>query len=228
LVPNVFDFENPPPPPDDYAADVPAEIGLEPGDLLVLQPTRLVPRKGIEQSIHLIQRLRDRRCKLVVSHAAGDEGLDYCRQLEDLAPDEGVEMHLFGDRVADRRQLNGNGRKIYVLDDLYPHADLVTFPSLYEGFGNALLEAIYFRKPVVIGRYSVYVRDIEPKGICLPAIDGFVDRQVVKDTRRILEDGEHRESLVEHNYQVASRYFSYKVLRDSLRLMINNIRNLTE
>jgi len=131
LVPNVFDFENPPPPPDDYAADVRAEIGLAPGDLLVLQPTRVVPRKGIEQSIHLIQRLRDPRCKLVVSHAAGDEGLDYCNQLLELARDEGVELILFGDRIADRRQINGDGRKIYVLDDLYPHADLVTFPSLY-------------------------------------------------------------------------------------------------
>jgi hypothetical protein len=33
---------------------------------------------------------------------------------------------------------------------------------------------------------------------------------------------------VEHNYEVAGRYFSYKVLRDSLRIIINNIRNLTE
>jgi len=91
-----------------------------------------------------------------------------------------------------------------------------------------LLEAIYFRKPVVIGRYSVYARDIEPKGIRLPAIDGFIDRQVVKESRRILEDAGHRQALVEHNYAIARRYFSYKVLRDSLRLLINNIRNLTE
>jgi glycosyltransferase involved in cell wall biosynthesis len=188
----------------------------------------VVPRKGIEQSIHLVQRLRDPRCKLVVSHAAGDEGLDYCHQLRDLARDEGVEMHLFGDRVGDRRQLNGDGRKIYVLGDLYPHADLVTFPSIYEGFGNALLEAVYFRKPVVIGRYAVYARDIEPKGIRLPVIDGFIDRKVVQETRRILDDADYREGLVEHNYRVASRYFGYRVLRDSLRLIIHNIRNLTE
>ena len=40
----------------------------------------------------------------------------------------------------------------------------MTYPSTYEGFGNALLEAIYFRVPVVINRYSIYVQDIEPKG----------------------------------------------------------------
>jgi glycosyltransferase involved in cell wall biosynthesis len=228
LIPNVLDFENPPGPGDGYAGDVREEMGLYPGDLLILQPTRLVPRKGIEHAIHLLRRLDDPRCKLVVSHAAGDEGLDYCQEIRDLAQDEGVALILFGDRVADRRQLNGDGHKIYVLKDLYPHADLVTFPSLYEGFGNALLEAIYFRKPVVIGNYSVYARDIEPKGISLPTIDGFIDREVVDATRRTLEDPDYREALVEHNYRIARRYFSYRVLRDSLRLIINNIRNLTE
>jgi len=33
---------------------------------------------------------------------------------------------------------------------------------------------------------------------------------------------------VEHSYRIAQRYFSYRVLRDSLRLIITNIRNLTE
>jgi hypothetical protein len=51
---------------------------------------------------------------------------------------------------------------------------------------------------------------------------------VVRETRRILEDADYRRALVEHNYRVASRYFGYRVLRDSLRLTIRNIRNLTE
>jgi len=228
LIPNVLDYEHPPGPVDDYAADVRGEMGLAPGDLLILQPTRVIPRKGIEHAIQLLRRLGNPRCKLVVSHAAGDEGLSYCDEICELAQDEGVELILFGGRVADRRQLDDSGRKVYILKDLYPHADLVTFPSLYEGFGNALLEAIYFRKPLVIGNYSVYSRDIEPKGISLPTIDGFIDRELVERTRRILEDREHRETLVEHNYRIAERYFSYRVLRDSLHLLIANIRNLTE
>lgn len=228
LIPNVLDFENPPELGDDYGTDVRAAMGLTPSDLFVLQPTRVVPRKGIEHAILLLRRLDYPHCKLVVSHSAGDEGVDYCREICELAQDEGVEMILFGDRVADRRQLNEHGQKIYVLKDLYPHVDLVTFPSLYEGFGNALLEAIYFRKPVVIGNYSVYSRDIQPKGISLPTIDGFIERGVVEETRRVLEDVDYREALVEHNFRVARRYFSYRVLRDSLRQIIANVRNLTE
>ncbi len=228
LIPNVFDFENPPGKADDYAEDVRRELGLLDGDRLILQPTRIVPRKGIETAIHLVRRLKLPRCQLVISHDSGDEGVEYCRQIEHLAREEGVALKLFGDRVSDRRQLDQDGRKVYVLSDLYPHADLITFPSLYEGFGNALLESIYFRKPLVIGRYSVYHRDIEPKGFRIPAIDGVIDRAVVDESRRVLEDDRVRSEMVDHNYEVASRFFSYRVLRDSLRALINNIRNWTE
>jgi glycosyltransferase involved in cell wall biosynthesis len=228
LIPNVFDYENPPDPVDEYAADLRAEIGLSETDRMVLQPTRIVPRKGIEHSIALMRRLRDPLCKIVISHPSGDEGDEYRDQLVELAQDEGIHLVLCGDRIADRRQLNASGHKIYVLKDLYPHADLVTFPSLYEGFGNALLEAIYFRKPVVVNRYSVFIRDIEPKGFRLPTIDGFVSRKTVKDVRRILEDSEYRQELVDHNYEVARRYYGYPALRHGLRLMFGNIHMKTE
>jgi glycosyltransferase involved in cell wall biosynthesis len=228
LVPNVFNFESPPGEVDEYAADVRHALGLLDDDLLILQPTRIVPRKGIENTIHLIRRLRLPRCHLVISHDGGDEGFEYSRQIQHLAHEEGVALKLFGDRMADRRQFNQDGQKIYVLSDLYPHADLVTFPSIYEGFGNALLEAIYFRRPLVTGRYSVYQRDIEPKGFRLPAIDGVVDKRVVEETRHIMENPAYREELVEHNYRIAERFFGYRVLRDSLHSLINNVRNLTE
>jgi len=228
LIPNVLDFATPPPPPDDYAADIREEIGLEPGDKLILQPTRVVPRKGIEHAITLLRRLKDPRCKLVISHKAGDEGTEYMNQLIQLARDENVDLRFFGDRVADLRQLTNEGQKIYVLKDLYPHADLVTFPSIYEGFGNAFLEAIYFNVPILVNRYRVFVRDIEPKGFRLPAINGFIDRKAVEEVRRILDDPEYRNEITALNYAIAEHYYSYRVLRYSLQNLIKNIQNRTE
>ena len=90
--------------------------------------------------------LNDPRYKLAISHDAGDEGFEYQHMLEELAREEGVELLFIGDRVSEVRQLDRYGRKMYTLWDLYPHADLVTYPSIYEGFGNALLEAFYFKK----------------------------------------------------------------------------------
>ena len=39
--------------------------------------------------------------------------------------------------------------------DIYPHADLISYPSIYEGYGNAFVEAIYFRKPILVNRYQI-------------------------------------------------------------------------
>ena len=57
LISNVMDFKIWPPGIDDYNSDFRSEIGLDEDSLLVLQPTRVVSRKGIETSIELIQRL---------------------------------------------------------------------------------------------------------------------------------------------------------------------------
>ncbi len=223
VIPNVLDFQNPPPPIDDYAADVREQIEMGPDGKMILQPTRIVPRKGIEHTITLLRRLKDRRCKLVISHQAGDEGEDYLAQISELAHDEGVDIRFFGDRVADLRQFDNQCRKIYVLEDLYPHADLVTFPSIYEGFGNAFLEAIYFRVPILVNRYEVFIRDIEPKGFKLPTINGFVNRKATSQVRWLLDNPDYRRQIVEHNYEVASKYFSYEVLRYGLQRLLRNI-----
>lgn len=223
LIPNVFDFEKPPPRPDNYATDVREEIGLKESDIFILQPTRIVPRKGIEHAIKLVSMLDDPRCKLVVSHDAGDEGFEYQHMLVELAKEEGVDIRFIGDRISEVRQLDFKGRKLYTLWDFYPHADLVTYPSTYEGFGNALLEAVYFRKPVVINRYSIFAEDIEPKGFKLSVIDGFITREVVADVRRVLEDEAYHREVVDHNYRVARQYYSYSVLRRNLRAIINSL-----
>lgn len=226
LIPNVLDFENPPPPVDHYASDVRAEIGIGPDEIMILQPTRIVPRKGIEHAIKLIEMLGDPKYKLVISHEAGDEGFDYRNILSELAHAAGVDIRFIATRIGEVRQLDSEGKKIYTLWDLSPHADLITYPSLYEGFGNAFLEALYFRVPVLINRYAIFARDIEPKGFQLPVMDGFLTRKVVEEVRRLLEDPTHRQETVEHNYEMAKRFFSYAVLRRKLRSLVTNITGL--
>lgn len=226
LIPNVFDFDQPAPQPDDYSADIRDEIGLEKDDILILQPTRIVPRKGIEHAITAVGMLKDPRCKLVISHAAGDEGMDYKHMLEEKAREEGVDIRFFDKRIGEVRQFDDDGKKIYTLWDLYPHADFVTYPSTYEGFGNALLEAVYFRKPTLVNRYSIFIQDIEPKGFRFALMDGIVTNRVVNEIRHILNDPAYREEMCEHNYRVARRHYSYTVLRRSLRTLMTQLTGL--
>jgi glycosyltransferase involved in cell wall biosynthesis len=101
------------------------------------------------------------------------------------------------------------------------------YPSIYEGFGNALLESFYFKVPIVVNRYPVWVRDIEPKGFQVPMMNGFVDRKTVIEARRLLEDQKYREKMVEGNFKLASKYYGYPVLRYCLQVLINNIKYAT-
>lgn len=222
IIPNVLDFANPPRIDPVQSAAFRAAIGLSPEDKVILQPTRIVQRKGIEHSIELVRQLKDHRYKLVISHEAGDEGYEYADWLKSYALEHEVDLRLVNTRISD--PLNGNKRQRhpYSLWDIYPHADFITYPSLYEGFGNAFLESVYFKKPLLINRYTIFIRDIEPRGFDLVVMDGFLTEKNVHSVKQILESEARRSQMVDHNYAMARRYYSYAVLRRQLKTLITN------
>lgn len=215
IIPNVMDFDHSPPPPDDYAADIRKSLGIDVDELLILQPTRVIKRKGIEHAIELVHRL-DMKAKLVISHASGDEGYDYEQRLHEYSKLLNVKTIFVSGLIQDKRGYTDDGQKIYTLYDVYPSADLVTYPSNFEGFGNAFLEAIYFRKPIVVNTYSNYEIDIKPKGFSVIEIDGYVSESTVLKTREVLSNPSLQKQMAEHNYEVARRSYSYSVLEDIL------------
>ncbi len=219
IIPNVMDFDNPPAPPDEYAADVRQSLGIAEDELMVLQPTRVVKRKGIEHAIELVSRL-GMKAKLIISHASGDEGYQYEQRIREYSKLMNVNTYFVSEIIGDHRGRTEDGRKIYTLDDIYPHADLVTYPSNYEGFGNAFLEAVYFKKPVVVNLYSIYAVDIKPRGFSVIELDGYVTETAVENTKRVLSNPDLRDRLVNHNFETAANYYSYSVLYQQLGNLI--------
>jgi glycosyltransferase involved in cell wall biosynthesis len=220
-VPNVMDFENPAPDSDEYASDLREVLGIEADELFILQPTRVVQRKGIEHAIELVSRL-GRKARFVISHASGDDGYEYEARVADFAERLGVRTIFSSERFGENRGKTPDGKKIYSLADAYPHADLVTYPSLIEGFGNAFLEALYFRRPIVVNNYAIYATDIRPKGFRVIEFDDYITDKTVEDTLRILDDPSYQRELCRHNYALALRHFSYKVLRAKLQVLLAN------
>ena len=223
VIPNVLDFETPPPGFDDYNRDLRHEIGLRDDDWFILQPTRVVQRKGIEHAIELVRRLNDPRAKLVISHPAGDEGNAYMQMLTDRIEDAKIDVRFIAERVGETRGMTADGKKIYTLFDIYPHADLVTYPSHYEGFGNAFLEAIYFGKPIVVNSYAVFARDIDPLGFKTIEMSQLVTREVVNQTHEVLANRQLREDWARTNYELGLKYFSYTVARRKLAARLANL-----
>lgn len=215
LIPNVMDFKHPPQEPDNYAGDVRLALGLDEDEKLILQPTRVVKRKGIENAIELVSRL-NMKARLVISHASGDEGHDYEQRIIDYSQRMQVNTLFVSDIINEKRGTTADGRKIYTLYDIYHHADFITYPSTVEGFGNAFLEAVYFRKPILVNRYSIYAFDIKPKGFLTVEIDGYVTDEAVDQVRALLQDPRLRRNMVETNYELGEKYYSYEVLHEKL------------
>ncbi len=218
VIPNVHDFATPPPGIDEFNRDVRAALGLGEHDFFVLQPTRVIRRKGIEMSLELVARMDNGNARIFITHSANDEGQEYWQWLQREARLMGVRLHLVDSIFRTHR--SNNGRKIYSLWDAYPHADLVTYPSTYEGFGNALLEAIYFQRPIVVNRYPVFVADIEPLGFEFITLDGYVSDAAIRRASEWLANPQEAARIARRNYAIAREFFSLEVLEDKLRVLL--------
>lgn len=210
VVPNVFDFETVPPVIDDYTADFRETIGLSEDDFFILEPVRIIRRKGIELAIELLGRLDNPRCKFILTHG-DDLNEEYTNELLEQAQKANVDMRLVTEHISTYRHQK-DGKKVYTLWDAYPHADFVTYPSLYEGFGNALLETIYFNKPALVNNYLVYAADIGPLGFDFVEIDGSVTDNAVEHVRDLLYNPVKGQIMAQKNYALAQKHFSHTTL----------------
>ncbi len=248
VVPNVFDFKTASWEVDDYNRDLRSEVGLDEGDLVLLQATRIVSRKGIELAIDFAKTLNtpqrravlqerglydgrpfteESRIVLVLAGYARDdvEGT-YKQKLIDKAEHGGVELLFIEDRVEADRAIRED-QKIYSLWDTYPAADLVTYPSLWEGWGNQFLEAVKAKLPLLVFEYPVYKKDIKNKDFQiislgdqirdydeegLARVEDLVIEEAADQAVALLTDAALRQGVVDHNYRVAQEHFSLAAL----------------
>lgn len=181
---------------------------------------RIVQRKGIEFVLELIKELNHAKYKLVISHEAGDEGFEYVESIKQLAGRYGIQVRFVDKMVGDPFAHPSDKKDRYSLWEVYQAADFITYPSLYEGFGNALLEAIYFNKPVLVNRYKIFIDDIEPKGFELVTMDGVLTGDVVKRIQNVVNNKERQKKMVHKNYRLALKYYSYYSIRKQLALIV--------
>ncbi len=229
LIPNVMNFEMEAPEPDDYSKDLREVLEIGPNDKLILQPTRVVQRKGIEHAIELVSRMQDKstdKMVLVISHAVNDDEVGYVDRIKEYAKLMEVDLRLYPDLFEEKRRYNEDGNKIYSLWDIYPHADLITYPSIFEGFGNAFLEALHFRKPIVVNNYSIYEMDIRTKGFKVVFFDDFITDKTVDESLHLIENKALAKEWAETNYKLALEHYSYTYLKKRLMELLQKTHGL--
>ena len=236
VIPNCEDFDNAVG-LDEYNGSFRDDLGFTESDILIVQPTRIVRRKRIEDSVELVGRLLSRypelrdRVHFVVSLYQGDEpDEDYVGQIERLARDRGVALHLISDRVSAERATGEGGRKLYTNRDVLANADIVTYLPIWEGFGNALLEAVAARVPLVTTAYLVYKTDIMLAGFNNVEIrddyddDGrlIIPDRAVDEVYRLVTNKELCRTVAERNFRVGKREFGFRTLKSCLELLMED------
>ncbi len=187
VVPNVFDFNQPPWVADEYNHDFRAAFNLLPNDLVFLQATRILDRKGVEMAIDTLAQVQkperiarlqgvstvaggsfrpDSRIVLLCAGIVETIGISgqYWKNLQEHAQNSGVRLIQVGDRVRHSRGFLPDGSKVYSLWDSYVFADFVTYPSYWEGWGNQFIEAVFAGLPALVFEYPVWTSDIGPAG----------------------------------------------------------------
>jgi mannosylglucosylglycerate synthase len=251
VVPNVFDFDEPPWQEDAYNRDFRDRIGLREHDVMILQATRVVSRKGIELAVDFVRALDtperrselkarglhdgrpftdDSRIALVLAGYTQDDRTGYTRRLREKVEASGIDALFIEDVVGGRRQTR-NGEKVYSLWDTYVFADFITYPSLWEGWGNQLLEALRAKVPLMLFEYPVYKADIKDKGLRVVSLGsevlGYDKRGLVQVAPAVIEaaadeavalltDDDLRHAVVDHNFRVGQQYYSMTALEQYL------------
>jgi glycosyltransferase involved in cell wall biosynthesis len=170
------------------------------------------------------------RIRFVISLYHGDElETDYLQEVQGVASEYEIPLHMISERVASSRCIR-KGKLCFTNRDVLVNADLVSYLPLWEGFGNALLEAFAARVPVVTTTYLVYKTDIKGTGVRpLEIRDRYDDRgRLIVDDKtleavyRLLMDREYARKRTEDSYNAAAREFGYSRLKAGLSELIES------
>ena len=140
------------------------------GDFLMVQPSRLHPRKNVELSIRVTRALQDRgiQARLLVTGAYDPhepKTVAYYKQLVALAR----ELKISRDVLIMAEYKFQSGQSLtpdrIIIRDLYLISDILFMPSFQEGFGIPLLESGMIKLPIVCSNIPPF-REIGGNDVC--------------------------------------------------------------
>lgn len=254
VVPNVFDFNVPLWVEDDYNNSYKKDMGIGDNEVIFLQATRVTNRKAIELAVDLIallntkpyrnqligktlynDRVFDEETKLTFAMVGLHEGGDnYEEKLIQYAKEQGINILVKPELINHSRHTGPSGEKIYSLWDAYVHCDVITYPSIYEGWGNQFLEGIFAKKPQVVFEYSVFESDIKQfdfdyislgntyrvKADTLAQVDSVKLEAAADQVIKYLTDEKRYQAAVERNFKIAKEHLSMEALERMLKEII--------
>ena len=177
--------------PDGDRAGMRAKLGVSDDTLLVVHPVRAIPRKNIPAAIAIAEELGGTYWLM----GQAEEGYDA----------------TLGQLLGDAR-CPVIHRPVARTPDIYAAADVVVFPSTWEGFGNPPVEAAIWRRPCIVGSYPV-AEELAEFGFRwfsphrLDNLRAFLDHPDIE--------------LLDQNQAIAQQHFSLERVRSDLVALLD-------
>ena len=172
--------------PEGDRAGMRAKLGVTDDTLLVAHPVRAIPRKNIAGAIAIAEELGG----IYWLMGQAEEGYDTTLE-----------------RLLGAARCPVMHRPVARTPDIYAAADLVVFPSTWEGFGNPPVEAAIWRRPCVVGGYPV-AEELAKFGF------QWFSPQHLGEVREFLDSPD--EDLLDQNQAIARQHFSLERVRADL------------
>ena len=178
--------------PEGDRATMRAKLEVDDETLLVAHPVRAIPRKNIPGAIAIAEALGGTYWLM----GQAEEGYD--ATLERLLADARCPVIH---------------RPVARTPDIYAAADLVVFPSIWEGFGNPPVEAAIWRRPCVVGDYPV-ADELAEFGF------QWFTPDRLDEVRTFLNCPDTE--LLDQNQAIAQQHFSLERVRSDLVALLDN------
>jgi glycosyltransferase involved in cell wall biosynthesis len=169
-------------------------LGFADHELVMVHPVRAIERKNIPAALALATELD---ATYWLTGSAEEEYADTLNELIVTARRDGLKVtHAPASSAA----------------DLYAAADLVVFPSAWEGFGNPPIEAAIHMKPAVVSHYPVAeeLRALGFEWFDLDDVEALRQWFVTPDV-----------TMLDRNRAIAIRHLSLEAMRLALRTLLN-------
>jgi len=209
----IYEASEGPLPPGDRESSIVTRIGLEAGDY-ILYVGYIEPRKNLLRLVDAYRILRKRYAreeKLVLV------GKPLYRVHE-------LHQHIKKSRLDDDVLMLGCVTDAE-LDALYANASLFVYPSLYEGFGLPVLEAMRHGCPVVTTNVSSLPEVAGEAGLLVPPND---TESIASSIENALSNGPLRKKMTARGYRRAFRFSWRRCAELTFRTYVKTVADTEE
>jgi glycosyltransferase involved in cell wall biosynthesis len=190
VITNHFDMD----PPAGNRDAMRAALGVRRTAMLVVHPVRAIPRKNVAAALRLAERLG------AVYWLVGGAEDGFASELTTL---------LNYARTGVRQGVPPG----FSIADVYAASDVVVLSSAWEGFGNAAIESVAFRRPLARRRYPV-MAEIERHGL------RYFDLDAIESLEKFVERPDTE--LLDENVAIARRVYDLSLLPGCLSALLDS------